>query len=396
MRRQTRTHPLQSFGFWCLILTVVAAGAAWKLDLLPQRDQAPQLSEFHSPDNGPGSAAESPLNGGIDGQSEPTIDGDVIGAVDILPEIHPAVPNPAAANAGTTVSSSPTPSPRAMPAVSRIDENPFGPRELEFVAAPDPAETILQASAAEPDVEDPGNAIERAEAVSEDTRLAAIDKLLAENTAESDKIAHRGLSEIYWQTPERRPEIMGRLEQTARRIYFLPQPHYMDPYVVQEGDRLESIAKRYDVSWQYLARLNRIEPEQIRPGQKLKVIKGPFTALVDLSDYELTVHCYGYFVYHFPIGIGEDGSTPTGTFRVNEKLSDPTYYGPDGVIANDDPQNPLGERWISIGNSYGIHGTIDPDSIGKSDSRGCIRMRNSDVEIVYDLLTVGSEVVIQP
>ena len=79
-----------------------------------------------------------------------------------------------------------------------------------------------------------------------------------------------------------------------------------------------------------------------------------------------------------------------------EKLVDPTYYGPDGVIAHDDPANPLGERWIDIGNSYGIHGTIDPASIGKSESQGCIRLHNDDVEAVYDLLTIGSEVVIRP
>ena len=52
-------------------------------------------------------------------------------------------------------------------------------------------------------------------------------------------------------------------------------------------------------------------------------------------------------------------------------------------------------RWISLGEGYGIHGTIEPDSVGKSESRGCVRMHDKDVEIVYDLLTIGSEVVIQ-
>jgi lipoprotein-anchoring transpeptidase ErfK/SrfK len=76
-------------------------------------------------------------------------------------------------------------------------------------------------------------------------------------------------------------------------------------------------------------------------------------------------------------------------------MVDPTYYGPEGVIAHDDPKNPLGERWIDIGDSYGIHGTIDPESIGKNESRGCIRMLNSHVEEVYDFLVIGSEVKIQ-
>jgi lipoprotein-anchoring transpeptidase ErfK/SrfK len=48
-----------------------------------------------------------------------------------------------------------------------------------------------------------------------------------------------------------------------------------------------------------------------------------------------------------------------------------------------------------LGKSYGIHGTIDPNSIGKAESRGCIRLRNQDVEEVYDMLAVGSEVTIR-
>jgi len=110
----------------------------------------------------------------------------------------------------------------------------------------------------------------------------------------------------------------------------------------------------------------------------------------------LTVHAHGYFVKRYQIGIGKDHSTPTGKFQVKDKLVDPTYYGQDGVIANDDPTNPLGERWIDLGESYGIHGTIEPDSIGKAESKGCVRMHNEDVAEVYDLLGLDSEVVIRP
>ena len=76
-------------------------------------------------------------------------------------------------------------------------------------------------------------------------------------------------------------------------------------------------------------------------------------------------------------------------------MVNPTYYGPEGVIKADDPANPLGERWIDIGDSYGIHGTHEPDSIGQDKSRGCVRMLNEDVAEVYDFLIVGGEVKIQ-
>ena len=223
--------------------------------------------------------------------------------------------------------------------------------------------------------------------------LTAIDTLLK---AGKELDAHRELSKIYWEQPAARPQIMNRIESTAKAIFISRQKHYTAPYVVEAGDQLIKIAQNYYIPWQYLARLNRTNPKNIRPGQKLKVIKGPFAAIIDLSNYELTIHAHGYFVKRYEIGIGKGDSTPLGTFKVLNKLENPTYYGPNGnVIKADASDNPLGERWIDLGDSYGIHGTIDPNSIGKAKSRGCIRMHNKDVEEVYDFLGVGSVVKIQ-
>jgi lipoprotein-anchoring transpeptidase ErfK/SrfK len=71
----------------------------------------------------------------------------------------------------------------------------------------------------------------------------------------------------------------------------------------------------------------------------------------------------------------------------------------------DDPRNPLGERWIGLEGvsgsavgmmAYGIHGTIEPESIGKSVSMGCVRLHNADVEQLYDLLVIDkSQVTIE-
>ena len=220
-------------------------------------------------------------------------------------------------------------------------------------------------------------------------KLEEIDELLR---SDQQLVAHRELSTLYWVKPQWRPYIKDHIEQTAQSIYFSDLRHYMQPYVVQSGDRLQSIAKQHKVPWEYLVRLNHIDPRRIRPGQKLKVIKGPFSARLDLSEFELTIHAHGYFVRRFSIGIGRDDKTPIGRFKVLNKLVNPTYFGPDGnVIDANDPQNPLGERWIDIGDGFGIHGTIDPRSIGRAESRGCIRLLNSDVEIVYDLLGRSEE-----
>jgi lipoprotein-anchoring transpeptidase ErfK/SrfK len=114
----------------------------------------------------------------------------------------------------------------------------------------------------------------------------------------------------------------------------------------------------------------------------------------------LDVYLGGTFMLRYPVGLGAESSTPSGEWEVQNKLKNPQYYPPRGgkIILADDPENPLGERWIglkgvkgeAVGQQrYGIHGTIEPDSIGRSASLGCIRMHNTDVEEFYDLVVVG-------
>lgn len=208
--------------------------------------------------------------------------------------------------------------------------------------------------------------------------------------------AHKTLSKLYWQQPDLRSRVQERIDLTAKALYFSPQPHLQEPYVVQAGDQLRKIASKHHVPWQYLARINRTDPKRLREGQKLKIIDGPFGAVVTLSDFELTLHLGGQYVRSYPCCIGKNNATPTGKFKVLNKVTSPQYTDPDGkVFSGSDPKNPLGTHWLDLGDSYGIHGTIEPDSIGKAESRGCIRLLNADVAEVYDLLETGSEVVIR-
>jgi lipoprotein-anchoring transpeptidase ErfK/SrfK len=112
------------------------------------------------------------------------------------------------------------------------------------------------------------------------------------------------------------------------------------------------------------------------------------------------------YVTSCPVGLGKDGSTPLGKWLVepDRKVANPVYYSPrgEGVIEADDPKNPLGEFWVGLAGvdgaavgqeSYGIHGTIEPDSIGKMESMGCIRMRHDDIALVFAALVEGKSTV---
>jgi len=271
----------------------------------------------------------------------------------------------------------PLTTPLAVPAGVKVESTPRADDRVTPAVAADPDPTIQPASAS------------TIETIAGDDRGSRSDpaNILAE---------HKELSRIYWREPQRRAEIQSRLDETARLIFFSPQPHFVEPHIIQPGDRLEAVAARHKLSWEYLSRLNNVDPKRIQAGRRLKLVRGPFAAVVDLADFSLTVHLQGYYVKRYPVGIGKDGSTPLGTFPVLNKVVNPQYTDPDGkVIDGDDPANPLGERWIDLGNSYGIHGTIEPDSVGRAASRGCIRLHDADIIEVYDFLVVGSEVVIR-
>jgi LysM repeat protein len=189
-------------------------------------------------------------------------------------------------------------------------------------------------------------------------------------------------------------------------------------YQVLGGDRLERIGAKHAVTADLLMRLNGLsDPRRLRAGSYIKVLKGPFHAVVNKSAFRLDLYLGGVpgsesaadatYVTSYPVGLGKDDSTPLGKWRVepDRKVKNPVYYSPrgEGVIEADDPANPLGEYWIGLGGiegdavgkeSYGIHGTIDPSSIGRMESMGCIRLKNEDVAVVFSALIEGKSTVL--
>jgi lipoprotein-anchoring transpeptidase ErfK/SrfK len=210
-------------------------------------------------------------------------------------------------------------------------------------------------------------------------------------------------------------QLLSEINQT---VVFSPRRFPDDPwggtYSVQPGDRLDRIGARYGVTPALLMKLNGIaDARRLRAGATIKVLKGPFHAVVSKNSYRLDLYLGApggsgsVFVTSFTVGLGANDSTPKGKWLVEpeKKIKNPVYYSPrgEGIIDADDPKNPLGEYWIGLvgtdgdavgKQSYGIHGTIEPDSIGKQASMGCVRMRNEEVGTVFDALVEGKSTVV--
>jgi len=101
----------------------------------------------------------------------------------------------------------------------------------------------------------------------------------------------------------------------------------------------------------------------------------------------------GKVVKMYSVAVGKKSTpSPSGSFHIASHVVKPTYSHA-GKVVGPGPANPVGTRWMSIGfKGYGIHGTNHPESIGHAASHGCIRMRNHDVEELFELVRVGDEV----
>ncbi|ABR47443.1 ErfK/YbiS/YcfS/YnhG family protein [Alkaliphilus metalliredigens QYMF] len=103
---------------------------------------------------------------------------------------------------------------------------------------------------------------------------------------------------------------------------------------------------------------------------------------IDLEQRILTLKQYTEILQSYPVAVGKPQTpTPPGDWRIIQKTLN--------------PGGPFGTRWMRINipwGGYGIHGTDAPESIGTAASNGCIRMFNEDVEVLYDIVPLGTPV----
>ena len=222
--------------------------------------------------------------------------------------------------------------------------------------------------------------------------------------------AYEELSSWYARRDEltlaRSTQLLKELDELALEIIYSPRPHLSPAYVVAPSDTLSRIATPHTVPPELLVKVNGIRrPDEIRPGQQLKVVPGPFHVEVRLSKFELTMLVGNKKLYagRFRFGLGKEGPHQPGTYTVVKKKMFPEYY-PDPnnrerKIPGGDPYNALGTRLIVFVTPDGqhdgaLHGTIEPGSIGGPCKEGSIRLTREDIENVYDMLIENESKII--
>jgi len=178
---------------------------------------------------------------------------------------------------------------------------------------------------------------------------------------------------------------------------------------VQAGDGLTDIRLRFleenggpPICTGLIARANRIGNRYLRPGEILRVPTDPVRTRVDL-DLRWVLYMHGeQVVAAWNVGVGRPGhETRPGSYVVGVKKEEPMWFpaGRDPVPYGAQ-ENPLGTRWIGWDvagggpSSLGFHGTNAPEGVGGAVSDGCIRMRNGEVEELFEVIPMGSPVLV--
>lgn len=244
-----------------------------------------------------------------------------------------------------------------------------------------------------------------------DQKLAAGDKLGARTLFSKALAGSRT-------TKAEQDSLRAKLTQINDDLLFSNKVTKGDPFVeeytVASGDNPTRIARKRDLATEpsLISRINKVTPTSLKVGQKLKLVRGPFHAVVHKADFRLDLYAGSpdeqsswTYIRSFKVGLGAENGTPTGTFTVKQasKLVNPYWVNPrtGEKFGADDPKNPIGERWVGIEGigasavhtGFGLHGTIEPDSIGQQKSMGCVRLATDDIAMIYELLTEKVSVI---
>ena len=198
-------------------------------------------------------------------------------------------------------------------------------------------------------------------------------------------------------------EIPDKMEKKAelKRLDYTGADEMLAERFHMDEDLLTSLnpGKKFDKAGTVIAVAN-VNVKRVALNTKIGKIE------VDKSRKQLRVlGPDGKLLAMYPASIGsEEKPAPSGTLKVVRVAKNPTYvYNPDfafrGVKAKEEfkiapgPNNPVGLVWIALNEkTYGIHGTPDPEKVGKAASHGCVRLTNWDALALAAMVRKGTTV----
>ena len=193
---------------------------------------------------------------------------------------------------------------------------------------------------------------------------------------------------------EERQRLLDLLDPLAGKVIYSSEHTLEAAYGVKPGERLETIAQQFQLPVALLQKINGItDPDALRPGTQLKVLRGPFRAEIDLKRSELVLFLGKYYAGRFAVSVGNDPAPQPSEVQVVAKEAGREYIGANGIrVPARTADNPYGTLYLDLGNRVAIHGS--PDTLPAS-GLGCLSLSSADVADVYSILSIGSKVTIR-
>lgn len=324
---------------------------------------------------------------------EPASDGN---SVDDLPSV-PATPElemHAEGQSGDFVSNQPTNETSSVTADVVAPGPPAPVETVPSVETPPVADTSPAGLA-------PGKANESGDVVTPtpQTSLFAAMRMTVRSALDRGELSRALLLLSDWYDDPTLPEsekaeVDELLSQLAGTVIYSREPRLEPPYLVKAGETLTAIAAKFDVPAPLLAKINGVPADSpLTPGTELKVMHGPFSAVIDLSDRRLTLMLQRRYAGQFPIEYQADFSVEDGQWTVDQKPLAPTGGFGAGtdvqrsvVLAN--PSAPGGQVAV-------IRGPNSKDEVATGPLNRVIELKAGDIHDVFDILSVGSAVTIR-
>lgn len=120
----------------------------------------------------------------------------------------------------------------------------------------------------------------------------------------------------------------------------------------------------------------------------------PWEIMINIPECRLYVYYNDWLFKTYKVAVGKLSSpSPTGNFRIVNKVNEPTWYPEGKPAVPPGPDNPLGKYWMGLNSKgYGIHGNSAAWSIGAPASKGCFRMDNHEIEELFSFIPIGTPV----
>ena len=183
-------------------------------------------------------------------------------------------------------------------------------------------------------------------------------------------------------------------------------------YIVEPGDSLSSLAARFGIGVNVLARMNDLSPAtRIKPGETLEIDNRHIVPavlddgiVINLPQRMLFRLVAGKLQVAYPVAVGKPSwPTPAGSFTIVQRQKDKTWLVPPSIQREmlsegkpvlqqvpPGPDNPLGRYWLGLSiPGIGIHGTTAPQSIYGFRSHGCIRLHPDNIEQLFHAVEKG-------